>query len=215
MSLEADLARLVKSLSSKYGSHLGPTLERLCRKLLSLYSRGLVKSNHSAMELVVAAHLAAAGYEVDVEHKVSDGLVCDVFASNGGETLIVEIETGFVPPANSLDPVRYRAAREVSKVARYSQFADLFALAAPPYHALYVPEVLVKPPRERSVGELVRLKELLDAYYRYPPITIEQLASAKLDAVYVVIVDTLEVIEYPADRYRAIVSKLTFNGALP
>jgi hypothetical protein len=36
-------------------------------RLIDLYSRNLVKINHSAMELVCAKHLIHYGYRVDVE----------------------------------------------------------------------------------------------------------------------------------------------------
>jgi hypothetical protein len=70
------------------------------------------------------------------------------------ETLVVEVETGFVPPEAALAPIRYRQARIAAKIARYSGHSQRFALATPGYHVLQVPEVLLQPPDERKKKEL-------------------------------------------------------------
>ena len=110
MSLKRDIEALVERLAEKYGDGITPRLTEIGDKLLKLASEGLVKSNHSVMELVVAAFLASKGYEVDVERELGKSLVCDVYGEKDRESVIVEIETGFVPPSNALDPVRYRVA---------------------------------------------------------------------------------------------------------
>lgn len=183
------------------GRDLALELESIKRKLLALWRRRLVKSNHTIMELVVAGHLLYKGYRVDVEVEVGEGLVCDIYARNDSGSLIVEVETGFVPPDHSSDPILYRAAREASKIARYSRFADEFALAVPPYHVLQVPEVLYLDPEDRDPSELALVKDLLDAYYSRPPVELEDIARAKLSSVYVVNVDRAEVLELSAKEY--------------
>ncbi len=176
-------------------------LERVAWKLTNMYEKGLVKSNHSVMELVLACHLIKKGYDVDVEYDFGDGLVCDIYAKRNGESLAVEVETGFVPPENSKDPVAYRAAREISKVVRYSRFVDYFALATPPYHILQLPDIFFLPPEKRGYWGLKTIKSFLDRYYKKPPIRVEELISAKLNYVYVVVVDELLVLEYKAGEY--------------
>ena len=210
--MERDLELLSKALVERFGPQVAQQITSVRDRLLDLASKGLVKSNHSAIEMLVAAYLASKGYEVDVEVEVGDGLVCDVYGLRNNEVLIVEIETGFVPPSNALDPIRYRAAREVSKVARYSQYADTFIIATPPYHVLFIPKVLLKPPEQRELAEVVPLKALLDAYYRNPPIPVELIARARLDGVFITVVDRLEVIEMTTRQYHYLSASL-YNGA--
>lgn len=93
-------------------------------RLIELYKRNIVKINHSVMELVCARHLIRYGYSVDVEKRLTDILVCDVYATKGDGEAVVEIETGFVPPEHALDPLSYYTARITSKIARYSKFAN-------------------------------------------------------------------------------------------
>ena len=212
MSLERDLELLSEALARKFGPEVAQQITRVRGRLLDLASKKLVKSNHSTIEMLVAAYLASKGYEVDVERDVGDGLVCDVYGLKDGEIIIVEIETGFVPPSNALDPIRYRAAREVSKVARYSQYADTFILAAPPYHVLFIPKVFLKSPEQRRPAEIVPLKGLLDAYYRNPPIPLELVMRARLDRVFITVIDRLEIIEMTVEQYYALSASL-YNGA--
>ena len=103
-------------LSQDLPPDLRVELEALKDKLVKLKAEGKVKINHSVMELVCAKELLAMGYSVDVEHEIG-GLVCDVYAELDGRGLVVEIETGFVPPEHALDPMRYCKARIASKIA--------------------------------------------------------------------------------------------------
>ncbi|RLE63970.1 MAG: hypothetical protein DRJ38_06360 [Thermoprotei archaeon] len=176
-------------------------LEKVAWKLTNMYEKGLVKSNHSVMELVLACHLIKKGYNVDVEYDFGGGLICDIYAERDGESLAVEVETGFVPPENSKDPVAYRAAREISKVVRYSRHVDFFALATPPYHILQLPDIFFLPPGKRGYWGLKAIKNFLDKYYKRPPIEVDELIAAKLNYVYVVVVDELLVLEYKAGEY--------------
>ncbi len=174
-------------------------LSPLIDKLTDLYRMGAVKINHSAMELVIAAYLMEKGYFVDVEVPLDD-LRCDVMGING-EKVIVEVETGFVPPDHALDPDSFCRARIASKIARYSQYADRFYLAAPPTYFMEIPPFLLTPPDIRSEIELRRWKELLDKYYRNPPIPLNLLRIAKLNGVFVTYVDEGRVIELSTESY--------------
>ncbi len=171
----------------------------LIDKLTELYKIGAVKINHSAIELVIAAHLIEKGYVVDVEVPL-DYLRCDVMGTNE-EKVIVEVETGFVPPDHALDPDNFCRARIVSKIARYSRYADKFYLAAPPTYFMEIPPFLLTPPHIRSEIELRRWKELLDRYYKNPPIPLELLRIAKLNGVLVAHVDEGRVIELSTESY--------------
>ncbi|MDK2372843.1 MAG: hypothetical protein QI197_05640 [Candidatus Korarchaeota archaeon] len=194
----SDLEELAKRIERRGGLPTG-RLRPLIDRLTDLYIAGAVKINHSAMELVIAAHLIMKGYQVDVEVKVND-IRCDVMGTNGGK-VIVEVETGFVPPDHALDPDSFCRARIASKIARYSQHADRFYLAAPPTYLMEIPPFLLTPPHARSEIELRKWKELLDRYYRNPPIPMELLRRAKLNGILVTYVDEGRVIELSTEAY--------------
>ncbi len=177
-------------------------LRGIIDKLSALHLEGAAKINHSPMELVVAGYLIRRGYEVvEVEHRLSDLLVCDVYGVRGVSSIVVEVETGFTPPSNALDPTGYIRARIASKIARYSHYAGKMSIAVPPFYAPLIPRTLLKPPRERSEEELVRLKTFLDKYYRHPPVTLEELSYARLHTLMVVDVDNAVVEELDPQRY--------------
>jgi len=201
VSLSEDIDAVVERLGKELDARARARLEQLGSRLKELALRRVVSSNHTVMELIVASHLLSKGYEVDVEHVLAPDLVCDVYASLNSESLIVEVETGFVPPENSTDPVAYRLARELSKVARYSMYADYFAMAVPPFHVLQLPYIIFLPPEERARWGIEYFKRLVDAYYKKPPVKLEELLKAKLHYVYVVLVDTLKLIELTAREY--------------
>lgn len=196
-----DIIALVERLTEALGQSLRDQLTKIGAKLIEMHQRGLVKINHSVMEVICAGHLARLGYEVDVERYLGDALVCDVFGEKGGSTHIIEIETGFAPPEAALDPQRYLRARVVSKVARYSKYADKFSLATPRYNVLEIPEPLLKPPRLREAGEVESLKSLCDIYYSRPPIQIDELRNCRIHSIIVLNIDDLEMLEYSPEQY--------------
>ena len=206
-----DLETVFKKLCVDAPPTVTKSLRAMVDKLIRLHETKLVKINHSVMELVVAKYMLMKGYKVDVEHPLEEGLVCDVYCSNEREIVIIEIETGFVPPENALDPVTYRTVRVVSKIARYSLHADRFGLATPIYHLLQIPLILLISPKERQlhVDELKELKVLCDRYYKHPPIGAEDLKRCKLDFVLLVNVDRCSVIEMDAKVYfRSILERI-------
>jgi len=205
---EEDVENLVEKIGGGVNLSIREGLEKLRDRLVELSRRGLVKINHSVMELVCAKHLMLKGYEVDVEHDLGGGLVCDVYAVRGDGTLAVEIETGFVPPDNALDPEQYCRARVASKITRYSVRVDKFGLGIPPYYILQIPSALAKPPRFRSVEEVEEIKRLCDLYYRNPPVSVEEVKNARLHTVYVIDVASDIVSEVDPELYTSIASSL-------
>jgi len=198
-----DIATITDAITREEGPWVASELRRIRKKLVILYRKGAVKINHSVMEMVCAKHLLKKGYNVDLEKQLSDILVCDLFGRKGESTEIVEIETGFVPPDHALDPVESSAARIASKIARYSPFAEKFALGTPPHNLLSIPELFLQPPRFRSNEDTAKMKQLLDKYYNTPAISKEQIANARLQMIYVVNVDNGETREVdPAEYYR-------------
>ena len=170
-------------------------------RLIDLYSRNLVKINHSAMELVCAKHLIRYGYQVDVEKQLTDILVCDVHAEKGDGAAIVEIETGFIPPEHALDPLMYYKARIASKIGRYSKYADKFILATPPVSVLPIPQLFRRPPRDRPLSEIKEVKALCDRYYRNPPVTEDEILNGRLHIIYIINIDACKVVEMDVDSY--------------
>jgi len=201
VGLPEDVEHVIEELSRRLDADKAGRLRRLGGRLLELALRRVVSSNHTVIELIVAAHLLSEGYDVEVEHVLAPNLVCDIYAFKDGKSMIVEVETGFVPPENSVDPLAFRMARELSKVARYSGYSDYFAMATPPFHILQLPYLIFMPPREREGLGLLRLKRVIDEYYRKPPVSYEELLGARLHYVYVVLVDMFEAVRLTAREY--------------
>ncbi len=206
---EEDLTLLLDKLYTGLKEEEGQKLRSLGDKLAKMHGEGLVKINHSVMELVLAKHLIFGGYEVDVE-RVLDGLSCDVYATKGFGTLIVEVETGFVPPEHALDLLAYLRARITSKITRYSNRADKFALAAPPHYVMWIHPGLLKPPRNRRVEEIQDIKRLCDQYYTSPPVGLDEIRNARLHTIYILDVDEASVKETDPQDYLEKTAKMSY-----
>ncbi|MGQ9781081.1 MAG: hypothetical protein ACUVQ8_02340 [Nitrososphaeria archaeon] len=180
-------------------------------ELVKLYKRNLVKINHSVMELVCAKNLIKMGYDVQVEHRLSEVLVCDLYGLKGEGSLIVEIETGFVSPEHALYPITYYNARLSSKIARYSAYSSKFALGTPPTNLLTIPLYFQKPPRHRTLREAKNVKALCDLYYQNPPISLEEIRYARLHSIFVIDVDSIRAQEIDAEGYIGMVQGLPFK----
>jgi len=176
--------------------------------LVGLYRKNFVKINHSALELVCARRLIKQGYDVKVEHILDRSLVCDVIGTGGDGPLIVEIETGFIPPEAALEPSAYARARIASKIARYSRFAGKFGLGTTPSYVLDVPHFFIKPPGERTRAEAERIKALTDVRYNKPAIPIDEFLRAKLDSVFLIDVDSATTKEVEPRAYLESASTL-------
>jgi hypothetical protein len=198
---EQDLNLLQTSLNEGLGDEARRKLEVLKNRLVHLRKKNIIKINHSAMELVCAKHLISKGYDLDVERELGETLVCDLYAVKEEVVLIVEIETGFVPPENALDPLRYYEARIASKIARYSSHSMRFGLGTPPHHILNIPSIFLTPPKDRSSEDLKILKGKCDKYYTDPSISIEDLRCAYLNSIYIINVDDVKVKELRPTDY--------------
>ena len=195
-----DLEILSARLNSDTDKESQKKLDALRDKLIRLHEENVVKINHSVMELVCAKHLILKGYEVDIERPV-DGLVCDLYGVKGLGSHIVEVETGFIPPSHALDPASYRKSRIASKIIRYGNHSDKFALGVPPYYLLQIPDILVKPPRDRTVKDLKYLKTLCDLYYKNPPVTFDEIRNARIHTIYIIDVDNVAIREVDPTTY--------------
>ncbi|MFQ6075357.1 MAG: hypothetical protein ACE5Z5_04375 [Candidatus Bathyarchaeia archaeon] len=198
---ERDLDLLLRRLNEDVDEETEAKLSGLRDGLVRLHEKNVVKINHSVMELVCAKYLILGGYEVDVEHPLDGGLICDLFGVKGYGTLIVEIETGFIPPQHALDPMTYCRARIASKITRYGNYANKFGLGTPPHYIVQIPPTLTTPPRYRRPKELREVKDLCDLYYKSPPVSLDEIKNARVHAVYIIDVDEAMVLETDLDAY--------------
>lgn len=198
---DEDLNFLLTRLTEGMDRETGRKLNTLKNRLIRLNEENIVKINHSVMELVCAKHLILKGYGVDVEHPVEGGLICDLYGVKGYGTLIVEVETGFVPPEHALDPVAYCRARIASKITRYSSHSDKFGLGIPPYYILQIPQGFTQPPRYRKSEELKEIKSRCDLYYKNPPVSLDEIKNARLHTIYIIDVDGAVVQEIDPGSY--------------
>jgi hypothetical protein len=213
---EQDLTALMSRLTLGVEKEAENKLNMLKDWLLNLQKENVVKINHSVMELVCAKHLILKGYEVQLEYPLNEVLTCDLYSIKGYGNLIVEIETGFIPPEHALFPLTYTSARLASKIIRYSSFAGKFALGMPPHYILPFPRALAKPPRKRTPGEIGLIKKLCDRYYQNPPVTEEEIQNARIQEIYIIDVDQAKVQEIDPEAYmkRAFSKGLIFDYAV-
>ena len=136
---EQDLTVLLSRLTKDSDKEAENKLNMLKDWLVKLQKENILKINHSVMELVCAKYLIQKGYEVQLEYPLNEILTCDLYAIKGYGNLIVEVETGYIPPENALAPLTYTSARLASKIIRYSSFAGKFALGVPPHYILPFP----------------------------------------------------------------------------
>ena len=198
---DRDLTALLCRMTYESAPEVENKLNMLKDWLVKLQKENVVKINHSVMELVCAKHLIQKGYEVQIEYPLNSFLTCDLYGIKGLGNLIVEIETGFIPPENALAPLTYTTARLASKIIRYSSFAGKFALGVPPHYILPFPRTLAKPPRNRSDQEIEQIKNLCDAYYQKPPVTLEEIRNARIQEIYIIDVDRARVQAIDPETY--------------
>ena len=184
-----DVYEITEKLSKNLHEDDIPKLNYVRHRLIELYQENLVKINHSVLELICASNLISRGYTVDAEKSVSDVLVCDIFATKGDGSTIIEIETGFTPPEHALDTVDYYTARIMSKIARYSQYCSKFSLATPVIGILPIPKIFLIPPNSRGKNEIEKAQSFCNRFYENPSIRYEEILNAKLHSIYLIHID--------------------------
>ena len=184
-----DVYAIAQRLSEGKPAEVKARINYVREKLIELYQKNLVKINHSVLEIICASNLISQGYSIDIEKPLSDSLVCDVFATKGDGTFIMEIETGFTPPDHALDTIDYYVARIASKIARYSKYCSKFGLATPVVGILPVPKLFLKSPGERTADEIKKIKTLCDRFYKNPPIEYDDILNARLHSIYLINID--------------------------
>lgn len=195
-----DIDTVVKKIEDELSQEEYVKILELRKSLVRMYRERKVKINHSVMELICAKHLIQTGFDVDLEHDLN-GVSTDIYAKKGFGSLIVEVETGFVPPGHALDPLNYLRGRVTSKICRYSGYSNKFILATTPYYIMQIPPSLVNPPRFRSEEEVSYLKTLCDEYYKNPPVSKEEIRNARLHSIMVIDVDNASIREWEVNEY--------------
>ncbi len=201
VKFEQDLDTLMDRLTPNLTVDARSKLRNLKEWLLKLQKENVIKINHSIMELVCAKYLILKGFDVQLEHCLSEILTCDLYSTKGYGSLIVEIETGFIPPENALNPLTYTSARLASKIIRYSNFAGKFALGIPPHYVLPFPQALAQPPKTRTREDIDSIKNLCDLFYHNPRVTEEEIVNARIHEIYVIDVDRGQVQEIDPETY--------------
>lgn len=188
-------------------------LNKLRDSLIALHKANLVKINHSVMELVCAKFLIQKGYDVQLEYQLNEILTCDLYATKGLGNMVVEIETGFIPPEHALDPLTYTYARIASKIVRYSRFGGKFAMGIPSHYILPLPEIFVLQPAKRKPESIEQIKNLCDYFYQNPPITEEEIWNARIQGIYIIDTDRTRIQEIDPETYlnRAIKQGILFT----
>ena len=209
-----DVYTVAEKLTHEKSDDLKSKINFVRERLIELYKKNLVKINHSVLEMICASNLISQGYTVDIEKHLSDILVCDVFATKGDGTFIMEIETGFTPPDHALDTIDYYVARIASKIARYSQYCSKFALATPVVGILPIPKIFLKPPSKRTKNEVEDIKKLVDRFYKNPPIAIEDILNARLHSVYLINIDKCFAKQMDPYSYMELIEKLQETSEL-
>jgi hypothetical protein len=196
-----DLESLMAKLIAGCDIPCEEALRKLEERLIDLKEKNLLKINHSVLEMIVAKYLVLDGYEVDLEHMIDGGLSCDVYARKGEGVLIVEVETGYVPPAHALDPMDYIRARIASKIARYSNHCHKFSLAAPPHYVMPVMSFFTRPPRDRSLVDAELVKRYCDMYYKSPPVSMDEIMNSRIHSVSIIDVENAALRDMSPDDY--------------
>ncbi len=209
-----DVYTVAEKLTQNKTPEMKSKINFVREKLIELYQKNLVKINHSVLEMICTSNLIMQGYTVDIEKHLSDILVCDVFATKGDGTFIMEIETGFTPPDHALDTIDYYIARIASKIARYSQFCSKFALATPVVGILPIPRLFLKPPSRRTKDEVQKIKELCDRFYKNPPIEMDDILNARLHSVYLINIDKCFAKQLDPYTYLELIEKLQESSEL-
>ena len=203
-----DVFKITNQLSERLTDEQIKKLSFVRGRLVELYQQNLVKINHSVLEIICASELIRHGYVVNVEERLSDILVCDIFATKGGGSIIIEIETGFTPPAHALNTVDYYAARIMSKIARYSKYCSKFCLATPVVGVLPIPSIFLIPPLARNLNDVKKNQVICNRFYKNPAIEFDSILNAHLHSIYLINTDKMFAKQLDPQNYVDLTKKL-------
>ena len=203
-----DVFKITDKLSERLVDEQIKKLSFVRERLVELYQQNLVKINHSVLEIICASELIRHGYVVNVEERLSDILVCDIFATKDDGSVIIEIETGFTPPAHALNTVDYYAARIMSKIARYSKYCSKFCLATPVVGVLPIPSIFLIPPLARNLNDVKKNQVICNRFYKNPAIEFDSILNAHLHSIYLINTDKMFAKQLDPQNYVDLTKKL-------
>ena len=203
-----DVYKITDQLSERLNDEQIKKLSFVRGRLVELYQQNLVKINHSVLEIICASELIRHGYVVNVEERLSDILACDIFATKGDGSLIIEIETGFTPPVHALNTVDYYAARIMSKIARYSKYCSKFCLATPVVGILPIPSIFLIPPSVRNLNDVKKNQVICNRFYKNPAIEFDSILNAHLHSIYLINTDKMFAKQLDPQNYVDLTKKL-------
>ncbi len=156
---------------------MDPLLERKLSKVSRL---------HAAVQVIVAQRLSEQGFVVSLEHEIDRVHVADVLAYNDTKSLIVEVETGYLPPMFISCAEDYIEAKLALKALKYSCSVDEFYIAMPSYMRLPIPRALTGQLRNRD--ELERLSHKVAAFFgnKWAQAIIEEGYRCKISGIMLV-----------------------------
>ena len=187
----------------KYG--VDEELVELYKKLSEAHHNGLLNVNHAVIQLILSAYLLSKGYRVYVEVDTGNGFA-DLFAEKGN-SLGVEVETGYVPPEVATYPKEYLMGRISAKSARYSWSFDEFYIAVPKFYVPPIPPQLLLDPSQRTEDDNRALMEIARRVTRAPDLTLSDFKRSRIDGLISVDVDELEVEVVERETLRSVLQK--------
>ena len=153
------------------------------------------------LQRIVGSWLKENGFQVYLEHTVDGIHYADVYAINDAKDVIVEVETGYVPPMFIGEAETYMLARSIVKTIKYAPLADEFYIATPSYIRLPIPHVLLTTPSDE---DLVLASLLVKRFFgeRWADETLRRLRDSRLDGVLLVEVARRSVSVLKGDELR-------------
>jgi hypothetical protein len=156
----AELERMLESTITSNFNGLSEVLDKLDFEV----SRGGIARYHAILQFIVALDLHRRGFDVSVEEPVDGVFKADVYAESPLGRVIVEVETGYVPPDRIHSLEEFLEAKMVFKAVAYSAYTDVFMIATPNHIKMPVPRELLIPVEDRDESDIMAIRELALRY---------------------------------------------------
>ncbi len=161
-------------------------LQEILFKLSLLTDKRSLSSYHALIQYVLALNLHKKGYDVWVEKPLPEGLKADVYAEHPLGSVIIEVETGYIPKSCIERPLSFLIGKIVHKALLYSKYSDKFFIALPAYISL---------PNELIYNKVKAFKIYLSVKDCFSSAPL--LRRFKLDSLIKVYTDSLKVVPDP------------------
>lgn len=180
----SSIKRDASELASKLGIELYNGLAKVVERLDYEVSRGALARYHAILQLLAAAKLHSKGFDVSVEEDLPSGFRADVYGEGPCCSVVIEVETGYVPQEWLLRPEEFMMYRLAYKAAAYSGDVSVFIAAFPSHFRVPIPEPLLRPVEERDERDVAIIKGMIMRYNKGQLARIGWRAHlARIDAV--------------------------------